>query len=113
MLEAVGWLDGLTALSVVLSGTSFGLFSLYKSIKLKAKLLSITGLCLICIGNTLLGPTVDFLIILISNNNLGPFWMYGLLSYTWAAPLTIFGLYIGGELMIPKKNGISYQFILS
>lgn len=104
MLELIGWIDGLTALSVVVAGTSFGLLSIYKSIKLKAKLLSITGLCIISIGYTLLGPTVDFLVILTTDNNLAPFWLYGLLSYTWAAPLTIFGLYIGGELMIPKKK---------
>lgn len=106
MLEPIGWLDGLTALSVVIAGTFFGLLSFYKSIKLKAKLLGMTGLCLICIGYTLLGPAVDFLNILITDNNLTPFWLYGLLSYPWAAPLTIFALYIGGELMIPKKNGI-------
>lgn len=104
MLEPIGWLDGLTALSVVIAGTFFGLLSFYKSIKLKAKLLGMTGLCLICIGYTLLGPAVDFLNILITDNNLTPFWLYGLLSYPWAAPLTIFALYIGGELMIPKKK---------
>ena len=104
MLEPIGWFDGLTALSVVMAGTFFGFLSFYKSIKLKAKLLGMTGICLMCIGYTLLGPTVDFLFILITNNNLAPFWLYGLLSYPWAAPLTIFGLYIGGTLMIPKKK---------
>lgn len=115
MLEPIGWLDGLTALSVVIAGTVFGLISIYKSVKLNAKLLGLTGLCVISIGFTLLGPAVDFIVILITDNNLEPYWLYGLLSYSWSAPITIFGLYIGGELMLPKKKWyiLSVYIVLS
>jgi len=105
-LELIGWLDGGTALTVVLAALILGLISIYKGIKLKAKLLTITGLCIICVGFVLLGPAVDFLVILITTYNLQPNWLYGLLSYAWTGPLTLFGLYIGGELMIPKRKWI-------
>ena len=113
-LELIGWLDGGTALAVVLSALILGLISIYKGIKLKAKLLTITGLCIICIGFVLLGPAVDFLTILITNNNLQPMWLYGLLSYAWTGPLTLFGLYIGAELMMPRRKWIllSIFFVL-
>jgi hypothetical protein len=111
-LETLGYIDGITALIVVLTGSSFGLFSLYKAIKLKATLLGVSGLCLFCIGFLLLGPTVDFLTILITGNNIESLVLYGLLSYSWAAPLTILGLYIGGELMLPTKKWIIVSIFL-
>ena len=106
MLSLIGWLDGLTALTVVLIGLIFGLLSFYKSIKLDAKLLGVTGLATLSVGFTLLGPATDFLIILSTGDNLKPYWVYGLLSYTWTGPITIFGLYIGAELILPKKKWI-------
>jgi hypothetical protein len=104
MLSPIGWLDGLTALSVVLAGIIFGVLSFYKSIKLNAKLLSVTGLATISVGFILLGPAIDLLIILFTEDNLEPFWLYGLLSYSWTAPITIFGLYIGAELLLPNRK---------
>jgi hypothetical protein len=104
MLSPIGYLDGLTALAVVLAGIIFGVLSFYKSIKLKATLLSVTGLATISVGFILLGPAVDLLVILITTDNLDPYWLYGLLSYSWTAPITIFGLYIGSELLLPKRK---------
>jgi uncharacterized membrane protein len=114
-LQPVGWLDGGTALSVVVFAAIFGVYSFYKSRKLNAKLLTITGIAIISVGFTLLGPAVDFLTILITNDNINPEWLYGLLSYSWTAPVTIFGLYIGAELMAPKKKWyiLSIYIILS
>lgn len=71
---------------------------------MKAKLLSITGLATFSVGFILLGPAVDFCVILITLDNLEPKWLYGLLSYIWVAPITIFGLYIGSELLTPSKK---------
>ena len=45
-----GWLDGLTAAGIVLSATAFGILSLIKSIKLKAKLLTVAGLLMFFTG---------------------------------------------------------------
>jgi hypothetical protein len=106
LLSLVGWLDRLTALIVFLIGVIIGLLSIYKSIKMEAKLLRVTGFATLCAGFTLLGPTVDFLTILVTGDNIEPYCLYGLLSYVWSAPLTIFGLYFGAELIIPDKKKI-------
>jgi hypothetical protein len=97
-----GLLDGITASLIVFSSVIFGLFSLYKSIKLKAKLLSIAGLVMIFVGFLWLGPTIDFFLKLILNINITPAVIYVFLSYTWVAPALFFAMYLGSELILPK-----------
>lgn len=97
-----GWLDGLTASGIILSSAIFGLLSLYKSIKLKAKLLSIAGIMIFFVGFLWLGPTIDFLFKLIADNNINPEEVYVILSYTSVAPALFFAIYLGSELIIPK-----------
>ena len=97
-----GWLDGSTASLIVFSSVIFGFYSFYKSIKLKAKLLSIAGISMIFVGFLWLGPTTDFFLKLIMNTNVDPRHFYVLLSYTWVAPALFFSMYLGGELLIPK-----------
>ena len=101
-----GILDGTTATLIVLSSTIFGLLSLYKSIKLKAKLLSIAGLTMFFVGCLWLGPTVDFFMVLLTGVNISPIEVYSLLSYLWVAPALIFAIYLGGELIFPKRKWI-------
>lgn len=104
------WLEGLTASAVILVGVIFGLISFYKSIKLKAKLLTYLGLAIFFIGFLYLGPFTDFLSVLITGVNIEtpPFTIgiYGILSYVWIAPALILAMYIGGELLIPKRKWI-------
>ncbi|MFX0010870.1 MAG: hypothetical protein ACFE9R_11175 [Candidatus Hermodarchaeota archaeon] len=78
--------------------------SFYKGAKLKSTLLIVTGLATMSAGFILLGASVDLIHILFTEDNLDPYWLYGLLSYTWTAPITIFGLYIGAELLAPNKK---------
>ena len=56
MVSELGLLDGLTATGIILSATIFGLLSLYKSIKLKAKLLTIAALTMFFVGLLWFGP---------------------------------------------------------
>ena len=105
-MELLGWLNGISAMSVVTINLIIGFFSLYKANKLKAKLLTITSLTIIFVGLLWLGPTIDFLKILITDTNIDPVWVYPLLSYMWAAAGITFGMYIGGELLMPKKKWI-------
>ncbi|MFW9822361.1 MAG: hypothetical protein ACFFE4_05475, partial [Candidatus Thorarchaeota archaeon] len=60
MINFEGILDGATAALIVVSSIAFGLFSLIKSLKLKARLLTIAGFTMIFVGFLWLGPTVDF-----------------------------------------------------
>jgi len=104
MVSELGLLDGLTATGIILSATIFGLLSLYKSIKLKAKLLTIAALTMFFVGLLWFGPFIDFLLVLITENNLPSGFLYSILSYTWVAPALIFAMYLGSELMFPKKK---------
>ncbi|HDZ18111.1 hypothetical protein LCGC14_1545670 [marine sediment metagenome] len=97
-----GWLGGTTASLIVFSSVIFGFFSLYKSIKLKAKLLSVAGIAMIFVGFLWLGPTIDFFLKLTTDTNISPVTTYVLLSYTSVAPALFFAVYLGAELLIPK-----------
>jgi len=101
-----GWLDGLTAFGIIFFCVVFGLLSFYKSIKLKAKLLSVAGILMFFVGFLWLGPTVDFFVKLITGYNLFPPHIYVLLSYTWVAPALLFAMYLGGELLVSKLKWV-------
>lgn len=104
------WLEGLTASSVISVGIILGLISIIKGRKLKAKLLTVLGLAIFFIGFLYLGPTTDFLTVIITGSNINSiFWgrgIYGILSYLWIAPALICAMYIGGELLTPKRKWI-------
>ncbi len=106
MVSPEGWLDGLTASGIILSSVIFGLLSLYKAKKLKAKLLAIAALTMFFVGCLWLGPFIDFILVLFFNTNIEPIWVYSLFSYTNVAPALIFAMYLGGSLLLPKRKWI-------
>ncbi|MBY9014113.1 MAG: hypothetical protein KGD68_00330 [Candidatus Lokiarchaeota archaeon] len=106
MVDALGLLDGLTATGIILSATIFALLSLYKSIKLKAKLLTFAALTMLFTGFLWLGPFIDLILVTFTGTNITPIYFYSLLSYMWVAPVLIVSMYLGGELLIPKKKWI-------
>ena len=106
MVDALGLLDGLTATGIILSATIFALLSLYKSVKLKAKLLTIAALTMLMVGFLWLGPFIDFILVTFTGSNITPIHFYSLLSYMWVAPALVFAMWLGGELLIPKKKWI-------
>ena len=107
MLSNTGWLDGITASGVVIFGIVFGLYFIYHSKKVEAKLLYYVGVLVILAGLAFLGVFLDFLNVIITGKNLdNSFGMVGLLSYVWIAPLIVVGIYIGAELMTPKRKGL-------
>lgn len=122
MIGFEGILDGGTAALIVFSSIGFGLFSLYKSIKLKASLLTIAGFAMVFVGFLWLGPTVDFIFLLLGLGNIVPYEMYAILSYLWVAPALLFAIYLGSELLVPKKKwilvaiyvvlGIAFEYFL-
>ncbi|MHA2287501.1 MAG: hypothetical protein ACXABG_01815 [Promethearchaeota archaeon] len=104
------WLEGLTASSVISVGIILGLISIIKGRKLKAKLLTVLGLAIFFIGFLYLGPATDFLTVILTGSNItSDIWglgIYGILSYLWIAPALVMAMYIGGELLIPKRKWI-------
>ncbi|MFX0030440.1 MAG: hypothetical protein ACFE8B_14605 [Candidatus Hermodarchaeota archaeon] len=101
-LELNGWIDGITASGVVLLGIIFGLFFIYKSRKTGAKLLLYLGLANMLAGLMFLGVFTDFLLVLISQQNIENNGIVAILSYIWFAPVIITSMYIGTWLLTPK-----------
>ncbi len=106
MIDALGWLDGLTASGIILSATIFGLLSFYRASKLGAKLLAWAGLTMFFVGFLWLGPFIDFILVLFFHTNITPTSLYSILSYLWVAPALVVAMYLGGSLMFPKKKWV-------
>ena len=105
MLSPDGWIDGITASGVVIFGIIFGLFFFYVSRKRKAKLLLYLGLANLLAGLMFLGVFLDFLLVVITENNIdNTNGLVGILSYIWFAPTVITAMYIGTELLTPKMK---------
>jgi len=114
MLSVLGWLDGLTATGVVLFGLIFGSFFIYKSKKSEINILTFLGLATIFAGLMYLGVFLDFLFVLITQNNIENIYgIVALLSYIWLAPAIITAIYIGTRLLnIGKKWYLISLFVL-
>jgi len=107
LISYSGLLDGLTATGVIISACVFGLLFFYRSIKLKAKLLTYAGLMTFFAGLLYLGPFSDFMSILLTGDNLEYpviIGIYGRLSYMWVVPGLICAMYIGAELIKTDKK---------
>ena len=104
-LDVNGWIDGITASGVLIFGVIFGLFFIYRAKKTKAKLLTYLGLANMLAGLMFLGVFIDFLFVLITNENIvNNSGIVAILSYIWFAPVMITAMYIGAELLTPSKK---------
>ncbi len=105
MLSNLGWIDGITASGVVFFGIFVGFFFFYKYKKLDARLLLYLGLANILAGLMFLGVFLDFVMVLLTGNNIdNSNGIVGILSYIFFAPTMITAIYIGCELILPKKK---------
>lgn len=104
-LTLYGWLDGITAATIVLFGTIAATYIYFKAKKINARMLQHGSIMSFCSTLLWLGPTVDFITILITGENLNnEFGLYGLLSYVWVGPATVAAMYLGAEILIPDKK---------
>jgi len=106
MISTLGLLDGLTAAIILIFSAIFGLLSFYHARKLEAKLLAVAGIMMFFVGFLWLGPFVDFLLVVLTGENLNPMYLYAWLSYCWVAPGIITAMYLGSELMWPEKKKV-------
>jgi len=105
LLSFLGWIDGITATGVIVFGLIFGIFFFYKSRKSNAKILKYLALAVTFAGLMFLGVFLDFIIVLLTNNNLdNTNGLVGILSYIWLAPAIVTAIYIGAELITPSKK---------
>ena len=80
---------------------------------MKIKLLTFLGLFIFFMGLLWTGPTVDFLTILLTGRNLdNTYGLYAIISYVWVAPIVFIGVYIGSEIIIPKRKWLLISIYL-
>ena len=106
-LELIGLLDGLTATIIVVFGFITAPIIFYKAYKMNAKFLQLGAIMSIFAVLLWLGPTIDFLTIIFTKNNLdNSAGLYGILSYMWVPPALVTGLYLGSVIIAPKSKKI-------
>ncbi|MHA1148256.1 MAG: hypothetical protein ACTSR8_08420 [Promethearchaeota archaeon] len=103
MLGLLGWIDGITATGLVMSGVIFFIIFYIQSLKREAKLLQSLAWAVLFAGLLYLGVFVDFIWSITTGFNLStPVGLVALLSYIWFPPVIISAMYIGLELAFPK-----------
>jgi len=114
MLSIVGWLEGIITSSILIFGLLSGLFFVYKSRKTKAKLLLYMGLLIIFSSIIYLGVFLDFLTILLTNENINnTYGFHAVMTYMWAPPVGLIATFVGAELIIIRgKKLILISFLI-
>lgn len=109
-----GWLNGVSALGVVITAVIMGLYIYFRGRKLEATLLKYSGGMLIFVGLLWSGPALDFLTILTTTKNILYDWrfIYAWVSYIWVAPAITSAIVIGAELIAPNKKKFIVAFII-
>ncbi|MFX0102396.1 MAG: hypothetical protein ACFFCS_22715 [Candidatus Hodarchaeota archaeon] len=122
-LSLDGWLEGISASMVIISGCLIGSFCVYISRKTKVRLLLFMGLLIISVCFAWLGEFIDFLTILTTNNNMdNTYGQHGIINFILAPVYATCGVYITIDLVKPKRKwyilpvyfvlAIIYYFIL-
>ncbi|MFX1454938.1 MAG: hypothetical protein ACFFDB_06140 [Promethearchaeota archaeon] len=113
-LSNEGWLHGIISLTVLVVYICFGIFFIYKSRKINAKLLFYLALMLIITGCFYLRFSSDFIIIILTGNNaFYPYYVHFLLGWIWAPLSGGVGLFIATTLLIPRRKWIVMTIFIS
>ena len=116
-LTAIGWLNSLTQLGLLIFGCILGFFFIVKSYKTQAKLLLYLGLGAIGIGLWQLAGSIDFISILLTHNNFtiyseisnpffSTFWFFTTLFEFMVGVAFLY--YVAINLVVPEKK---YYFL--
>ncbi|TFF88221.1 MAG: hypothetical protein EU548_09135, partial [Promethearchaeota archaeon] len=103
-LSLFGWMNGISALLIVLSAGIFGLTMAFQSKNKNSKMLFFGGLMGFFAGMMWLGPAADFLSVMLTGQNLPDENIYAGLTFVWVLPLLVVTMFVGGDLMLSKKN---------
>lgn len=100
---AEDWLIGFSTMGIVISGYIIGVFFLYKSRKLKIRLLSIYSIGFIFVTTAWLPIVIDFISVLLTGSSINKI-LYVYLMWIPAPIAAIFIYYIAAEFLAPKKK---------
>jgi len=112
-LSLNGYLNGLSAVGVLIINIIIGVYIMYRALKLNAKLLKYSAVMIVLIGFLWSGPSLDFIKILLTGTNIpeGIKFIYVYASYIWVAPAIFIAMIIGAELIAPDKKKYILAFI--
>ncbi len=89
----------------IIFAITVGGFFIYKAKKTNAKLLAWAGLMIMLIWNYYFGTFLDFIMVLLTGNNIdNTFGLLGSLNWMWPALGSIVQVYFTAELIIPEKK---------
>jgi hypothetical protein len=113
-LNINGYLNGISALGVLIINIIIGIYIVYRGYKLEARLLEYSGVMVILIGFLWSGPSLDFIKILLTGTNISENikFLYVYASYIWVAPAIFLAMIIGAELIAPNKKKYILGFII-
>jgi len=119
MLSDVGWLNVISIMGILIFGCSFGLYFMYQGRKTNVKLLFFMGLAIFFNGLWYWGNFWESLSLLITGKNFDivngidiPYELQAIMSYIWVPFSIILIIYVGGELLIPKRKWYIVGFIV-
>lgn len=97
------WLIGLSTFGILIFGYSLGFFYLYKSRKMKIKLLSFYSLSQIMLATAWLPIIVDFFSVMLTNNSINKI-IYVYVMWLSAPIASVLLFYIAAGFIAPKKK---------
>ncbi len=97
------WLIGLSTMGIVIFGYIVGFFFLYKSRKLKIRLLTIYSIGFMFAATAWLPIVIEFISVLLTENSINKV-LYVYLMWIPAPIAAIFIYYIASEFLAPKKK---------
>ena len=100
---AEDWLIGLSTMGIVISGYIIGVFFLYKSRKLRIKLLTIYSIGFMFAASAWLSIVIEFISVLLTGSSINKV-LYVYLMWIPAPIAGIFIYYIASEFLAPKKK---------
>lgn len=104
MVSVNGWVDGGSALGVMVVGVIVGIYSIIRGRKLESNVLRNYGIMVFFISFLYLGPVTDLIYLILNSINLPDNLLYGILSYMWVAPGIVMAMYVGAQLMAQKSK---------
>ena len=113
-LSVFGWIDGISATFVVVSGFIMATFIFYKWKISKIRMHFYTGLILLFAGLSYSGVFLDFIAVLLTGNNINNVnGEVAILSYIWFPPILTLAIIVFADILIPKKKSyIASVYIL-
>ncbi len=102
-MDIFSWLNGISAVVVLVFGNVVGSSILLKYRRERKKLLPFAAIMQYSVAYFFLGPTVTFFTLLIASSNISPV-TYGLLSYSHMPLAILNAMYLGYEIFNPKQR---------